>query len=169
MYINPAQLLDRVGATELAELATPEPDSVVDVDLMTATIDGGDRSTWSPAEIAVADQALATIQTACDDATSLCNGYLAKRYELPFTGPQGLLLVWARAIARYFLHKDRRSLATDDPVVRDYRDALKSLQLVEAGKLSLGSSDPTVGAAGGGDVQFDSDPAVFGRHETRFY
>ncbi len=170
MYISPTQLLDRVGGTELAELATPDQAPVVDAELMAATIDGSDRSAWSPAEIAVADHALVTIQTACDDATSLCNGYLAKRYTLPFAGPMNLLVVWARAIARYYLHKDRRTLESDDPVVRDYRDALKSLQLVANGKLSLGADDPTVAdGATGGDVQFESDPTVFGRDEMRSF
>lgn len=169
MYLTAAQLADRPGALEIAQVATPECSPVVDAPLMGATLRGEDRSAWAPADTAIADQALAAVNTAITDAASLIDGYLAARYELPFAGAQNLLTVWARAIARYLLHKDRRTLEADDPIVRDYRDALKSLSLVAAGKLALGASDPTTGSQGGGDVRFESDPAVFGRDQTRYY
>jgi phage gp36-like protein len=169
MYVTPAQLADRPGATEIAQVATPEREAVVDADLMDATLRGADRSAWTSGQTAVADLALATTQTAIDDAGSLIDGYLAKRYPLPFSGPLNLLAVWARSIARYLLHKDRRALENDDPIVRDYRDALKSLQLVADGKLSLGAGDPSITDPGDGDVQFTSDPPVFGRDQMRSF
>lgn len=169
MYITAAQLADRPGATEIAQVATPAREAVVDAELMDATLRGTDRGAWTPVQTAVADEALAVVNTAITDAGSLIDGYLAKRYPLPFAGAMNLLTVWARAIVRYLLHKDRRTLENDDPIVRDYRDATKSLQLVADGKLSLGATDPTVADSTGGDVQFDSDGRVFGRDQMRHY
>lgn len=169
MYITTAQLADRPGATEIAQVATPEREAVVDAELMDATLRGLDRSGWSAALVAIADEALAVVNTAITDAGSLIDGYLAKRYTLPFAGPMNLLTVWARSIARYLLHKDRRTLENDDPIVRDYRDATKSLQLVADGKLSLGATDPSLSTSADGSVQFESDGTVFGRDQMNYY
>lgn len=169
MYITPDQLADRPGATEIAEVATPEREAIVDADLMAATLTDGDRSQWSADQIAVADATLATVQDAIDDADSLVDGYLANRYSLPLAKVPGVLVVWTRAITRYLLHKNRKSMESDDPIVRDYRDALKALGLVAAGKLSLGADDPTIGGAALGEVKFVSDGTVFGRDQTRSF
>ncbi len=49
----------------------------------------------------------------------------------------------SRWITRYLLHKDRVNTAeATDPVVRDYKEALKFLQLTADGKFSLGADDP---------------------------
>lgn len=169
MYITTVQLADRPGATEIAQVATPEREAVVDAELMDATLRGLDRSGWSAALVAIADEALAVVNAAITDADSLIDGYLAKRYTLPFAGAMNLLTVWARAIARYLLHKDRRTLENDDPIVRDYRDATKSLQLVADGKLSLGATDPSLSTSADGSVQFESDDTVFGRDQMNYY
>src|SRR5699024_2937530 len=118
--------------------ATPEREAIVDADLMYATLTDSDRSQWPADERAVAAAALERVQAAIDDADSLVDGYLAKRYSLPLAKVPGVLVVWARAITRYSLHKDHKALENDDPIVRDYRDALKALGLVADGKLSLG-------------------------------
>ena len=53
-----------------------------------------------------------------------------------------MVTVWARSITRYLLNKDRMTDESKDPVARDYRDALKLLGLLAAGKFSLGADDP---------------------------
>lgn len=166
MYITPAQLADRPGATEIAQVATPDREAIVDAALMDATLREADRSAWQPADTAVADQALANVQAAIDDADSVIDGYLASRYTLPLASVPGVLVVYGRAIARYNLHKARQSLETNDPIVRDYRDAVKFLTAIANGQLSLGADDPGLGDS---DVKFHSDPAVFGRRETRSF
>lgn len=168
MYVTPAQLADRPGATEIAQVATPERDTIVAADLMDATLRLADRSAWAPADTEIADAALAKVQAAIDDADSVIDGYLAKRYALPLPTVPGVLVVYGRAIARYNLHKNRQSLETNDPIVRDYRDAIKFLTAVASGALSLGAEDPALATAPT-DVQFQSDPTVFGRHETRSF
>lgn len=133
-------------ARELAEVATPERYPIVDEALMDATLLGADRLNWSEEDKAIADEAAAHVQRALDDADEVINGYLRLRKPVPYTVPlapvPGLVSVWARWIARYLLHKDRVSTQeATDPVVRDYKEALKFLALVRDGH-SLGAGDP---------------------------
>lgn len=162
MYITPAQLLDRPGIRELVEVATPEQDSLVDYDLMEATLTGTDRSAFSAEEIAVADEALQRIDAAVVDAQSLIDGFLGQRGYLPLDPVPGIVTTWARAITRYKLHQHRIS-DDKDPIVRDYKDAMKLLQLTADGKFSLGVDDPVHAEESGLDVQIVSDERVFGR------
>ncbi len=147
MYATPAQLADAKLVRELAQVATPEHAPVIADDLMEATLRGEDRDAFDPADVAIADQALVAIETALTDASTVIDGYLRMRKPKPYVTPldpvPGIVQVWARWIARYLLHKDR--VNTDDrtdPVVRDYTEAKKFLDLVAAGRFSLGSDDP---------------------------
>jgi phage gp36-like protein len=167
MYVTPLQLAERPGARELAQVATRERDAIVDDALMDATLRGDDRSSWPADQVAIADDALARIQDAIDEAGGIIDGYVAKRYTLPLTRTFPVLTAWARAIARYLLHKDRHSLETDDTIVRDYRDALKSLQFVASGQFSLGANDPGLTDPQDGDVQFVPGTKIFGRCRGR--
>lgn len=169
MYITPAQLADRPGSLELAQVATPEREPIVDADLMDATLRNADRSAWTPAQTAIADAALANMQSAIDDADSVIDGYLAKRYPLPLASVPPILVVYARSIVRYTLHKNRQSLEATDPIVRDYRDAQKFLTAVASGALSLGATDPVLTDASAAEVQFTSDGTVFGRDQMQSF
>lgn len=165
MYVTAAQLADRPGALEIAQVATPDRESIVDAELMDATLRGTDRGTWTQAETTVADAALANVQAAIDDADSVIDGYLAKRYALPLDRVPPILAVYARYITRYNLHKNRQSMETNDPIVRDYRDAQKFLMAVAGGQLSLGADDPVIDNPASSDVQFSGDAPVFGRDQ----
>lgn len=167
MYITPAQLADRPGALEIAQVATPEREPIVDAALMDAVLRGNDLSGWQPADVAVADLALANVQAAIDDADSVIDGYLAKRYPLPLASTPPILATYARALARYNLHKNRQSLEANDPIVRDQRDAMKFLMAVASGALSLGATDPALTDAAQADVQFETCDSVFGRDQMR--
>lgn len=169
MYVTPAQLADRPGARELAQVATRERDAIVADDLMEATLRGTDRSTWSADQIAIADDALARITQAIADADGTIDGFLAKRYPVPLSPVPGVVVNWSRAITRYNLHKDRISGEANDPILRDYRDALKLLQLTADGKFSLGADDPVLSDAGDAEVQFTGDGHVFRRDASRRY
>jgi len=161
MYVQPSDLAERPGPTELAQVATPERDPIVAADLMDAVLRGSDTSAWQPADVDVANAALARINAAIANADATIDGYLGGRVTLPVDVTQfPIVTVWATAIVRYLLHKDRRSLATDDPIVRDYKDALQFLGLTRDGKFSLGANDPT---PEGGLPQVQSKPAVFDR------
>jgi phage gp36-like protein len=167
MYVTPEQLAERPGARELAQVATRERDRIVADDLMDATLRGTDRSSWTPAQIASADDALARIQEAIADAGSIIDGFLAQRYKLPLATVPGVVTTWSRSITRYQLHKDRTATENDDPIVRDYRDAMKLLQLTADGKFSLGAEDPVINDPQDVDVRFVSDDRAFSRRQTR--
>ncbi|KAB2906016.1 MAG: DUF1320 domain-containing protein [Burkholderiaceae bacterium] len=176
MYITPAELAERPGAREIAHTASLPHQMVRDDALMDATLRGLDRAAWTPEQIAAADAALARVLDAVAEAGALIDSYLSTRgYTLPLDLPasstgKSLLTVWARAITRYLLNKDRTADDSKDPVARDYRDAVKRLADVAAGKLSLGAADPQAPAnAASTDVRFESTPPVFGRPQMRAY
>ena len=164
-YITPAQLADIPGALELAELTSERGHRPVATALMDATLRGGDREAFPPADVARADVCLARINAAIADTTAVIDGYLARRYSLPLASTPALLVAWARAIVRYRLHGDRISGEGTDPVVRDYRDTLRQLEHVAAGKFSLGIEDPTTGSTGLGDFVIHGGDKQFGRSE----
>lgn len=147
MYATLAQLADAKLSRELAQVATADNATVIDDALMEASLRDGDRSSWPADQIALADDALVHITKAIGDADSVINGYLRNRkptaYTVPLDPVPGIVAVWSRWIARYLLHKDRVNTAeATDPVVRDYKEALKFLQLTADGKFSLGADDP---------------------------
>jgi len=166
MYCEPLQLLDALSTRELAQVATPDRAPVIADDLMDATLRGTDRSAFDPADVAIADQALARIQQALEDADQLIDGFLRTRKPSPYTVPldpvPGLVTVWARSIARYMLHKDRATPGgeSQDPILRDYRDAQKLLSQVAAGTFSLGGDDPQP-PAGAGSAEISKGCGVF--------
>ena len=165
MYCTPVQLADAKLVRELAQVATPERFQIVADDLMEATLRGDDRSGFDPDDVVVANEALLHIERALADADGLIDGYLRMRKPVPYVVPlvpvPGIVSVWARFIARYFLHKDRvNTEERTDPIVRDYRDAMKFLELTRDGKFSLGQDDP-LPPAGAGAPEFCAPPREF--------
>ena len=162
MYVTPAQLADGSDATkEYAELYGVDPA------LLAVVIAAGDTSAWPPAEVAAATAALASIERFCTQADGEVDARLAVRgYPLPQDPVQfPVLQVWARAIVRYHLNRlrDRTSEETGR-IERDYREALRALDMVAAGKLTLGAGDPLAeGAADEGAVRMTSNARMFSR------
>lgn len=154
MYCTPANLADAKLARELAQVATPERFAIVADDLMEATLRGEDRSGFAPADVAAADEALGVVEKALTDADGVIDGYLVMRKPVPYTVPldpvPGIVGVWGRWIARYLLHKDRVNTKEEtDPVVRDYKEAIRFLEWTRDGKFSLGAGDPLPPPSGG--------------------
>ena len=175
-YITPAELAERPGAREIAQVASLSHQMVSDDALMDATLRGLDRSSWSSEEQTIADTALVRVIDAISEAGALIDGFLVQRgYQLPLvlspssTG-KSVLTAWARAITRYLLNQDRVTDTSKDPVARDYQDALKMLGLLAQGKYSLGAGDPEAAAqAGSTDVRFSAAAPVFGRQQLRAF
>ncbi|CAM5384734.1 gp436 family protein [Rhodanobacter lindaniclasticus] len=165
MYATLVQLADAKLTRELAQVATPENAAIIDDALMEASLRGEDRSSWPADQIALADDALVHISQAITAADSVIDGYLRNRkpvaYTLPLNPVPGLVSVWSRWIARYLLHKDRVGTREEtDPVVRDYQEALKFLQLTADGKFSLGADDP-LPPPGAGEPQVCAPERLF--------
>ncbi|WP_422099096.1 phage protein Gp36 family protein [Variovorax sp.] len=175
-YVTFPELADRIGALELSQVAGSEYLLVVDPALMDATLRALDRSAWPAEQLEAADAAAARIADAVAEAGAIIDGFLVQRgYALPLvltptsTG-KSVLSAWARAITRYLLQKNRQGDPKLDPVVRDYQDAMKMLQLLADGKYSLGAGDPTQpSVTGATDVRFEGDAAVFSRAELRAF
>lgn len=163
MYVTLLQLSEMPGALELAQVASDKHGALVAAALLELTLLDGDRSAYTADEIAAADRAKERIVQASTEADALIDGYLGKRYTLPLASPPGILTTWARAIVRYKLHGDRLSTEGNDPIVRDYRDALKFLEQIASGKFSLGIEDPSSQGNGLGEVRIDPGKKVFGR------
>ncbi|MDH1681131.1 DUF1320 domain-containing protein [Pseudomonas chengduensis] len=165
MYIELAELAEQPGAQELAQVATPRRLPMAKPELLDAMLREQDLSGWPAGDIEVATAALDVIVAAVNDAQGYIDGFLARRgYQLPLAKRFGIVTRWARAITRYSLHQDRLSGEQNDPIVRDYRDALKFLQLVAEGKFSLGQDDPLTPPSSGAPAF--SKPARVFSHDT---
>jgi phage gp36-like protein len=159
-YVTPAQLADSPRAQEVAQCATPEDKAIVATDLMDAVLRGTSTAGFLPADVAVANQVLVTVNAMIDEADQLIDGFIGKRYTLPLTTPPEILGGWARAIVRYKLNKNNITDEKTNPIARDYRDAMNLLQLIAAGKFSLGAGDPT-GSGGSGLTQISVPGRTF--------
>ncbi|HEY0466070.1 MAG TPA: phage protein Gp36 family protein [Polyangiaceae bacterium] len=142
MYVTPQQLAD--GSDSLKELS-----ELLDVpaDLLRATLDEADRTGWDAGEIAAADAAVATIEQQCVAASGEIDARLVQRgYQVPLDAGQfQILAVWGRSIARYRLHPQRdRTSEETGRIERDYNAAVRDLNAVAKGELSLGAGDPLV-------------------------
>lgn len=166
-YVTPLQLAEKPGPRELAQLASSEHRAVVDAALMDLTLRDGDRSGYAADLIAQADAALARIAQAIAETSELMDGYLAARLALPLDPVPLTLTRIARAIVRYELHKDRVTDARTDPVARDYYDALKLLDAIRDGKVTVGPTDPTAADSPTQDIRIASGRKAFGSDELR--
>lgn len=112
-----------------------------------------------PAEVngVIADRAIT-------DAGELIDGYLRGRYPLPLFPVPGLINTLACDVAIYRLYSRRIRLAVPEMVGERYKNGLKILEQLQAGKISLGAE----GAGGGvtpaaGGPQFTAPERVFTR------
>lgn len=147
MYCTLVQLADAKLARELAQAATPERLRIPADEVMDAVLRGADTTAMDPDDVAAAQAAVVVIGRALDSADALIDGYLRMRKPVPYTVPLSpvpeVVSVWAQWIGRYLLHKERFGTEEKtDPVVRDYKEAIRLLQEVRDGKFSLGVEDP---------------------------
>ena len=134
MYATLQNMLDRFGETEIAQLT-----------------DIGEVATGGVVQ-AVLDRAL-------EDADAEINGYLAARYTLPLTSTPTLLVGIASDIARYRLYRDQVS----ETVNARYKAAVKLLENIAAGKVSLGLDASSAPAPVSDSVHFGTPTRVFAR------
>lgn len=144
MYITPAQLLERFGPVETAQVATADDRAVVDSELLRLTISGGDRDAFDADAVADADEALERIQAATADAAALIDGYLRSRYTLPLDPVPLPLRRIAGDVVRYYLMDDRAS----EEVRERYAAQLKVLADIRDGRVTLGADDPAPAQVG---------------------
>ena len=94
---------------------------------------------------------------AITDAEAEINGFLAARYALPLAAIPVVLKRWTCDIAYYFLLRDNAG----ENVTKRYESIVKSLRLVNAGELTLGSDATSAEVPAEGGVQIKGSDRVF--------
>lgn len=138
-YTTPLNLLNTFGDTEMALLASPE-NSAVDGVLLRLTVEAGDRSGYSQADIDAADQALVHIDAAIDSASRYMDSYISPRYSLPLDASlvaDSSLADVCADITRHRLMDDRVTEAVENRFVQ----ARAWLRDISMNKASLGEQD----------------------------
>lgn len=82
---------------------------------------------------------MAVVEEAINQAEEAVDGYLRGRYTLPLATVPTLVKQYTVALARHWLYA-RRPEGNDlpDAVTRTYKDALKALEFIREGKITLG-------------------------------
>lgn len=147
------------GWAELAQRASPDP--AVTGELLQATVEGGNRSAWSPEAQVAADAAVERLQDALDRASRHADTYLYPRYRqympLPaelITGSSLPLAVATIAIKRLY------GTTVPEDVRKGAQWADDYLRDLSAGKVSLGMPDTDV-AQPPGRVVSRTQPKAF--------
>ncbi len=131
-YCSQADLVERFGVQELAQLTD---------------------------ETAAASPDATEITNACDEATSLIDSYVARRYVTPLDPVPTIVRKWACDLARKFLWKDR---AGPDSVVSINADAVMAqLRDVSRGTAALPDATGVQPSVSGGIVSVTSSTQIF--------
>lgn len=85
------------------------------------------------------------VDRAIADADALIDGYVAGRYQLPFSAVPDPIPALARSITIYLLHVGDPS----QKIVRDYEHALKTLGQISAGTVALKAAGIASPGSGG--------------------
>lgn len=131
-YCAKADLVERYGAVELAQLT--------DETAATSPDDG-------------------EVTKACDEASSLIDSYLAKRYVLPLATTPTIVRKLACDVARKFLWKDRAG--PDSVVSLNYDAALAQLRDIARGVAGLPDATGVAPTASGGSLYVGTSDQVF--------
>lgn len=165
MYATPEDLLRLIGPAQLAGISRPDhmPGTSVSGALLQLTIAGGDRSAFSSAEQAAADDCLARIQLVLDQSSKQMDSYLSCRYMLPLstgTVAANALRKICSDLARYAMDDD----SVDKAIQTRYEDAIRWLEKVSSGKVNL-PDDPVAPTTGIQGVRTTPGVSFFGRTE----
>ncbi len=104
----------------------------------------------------------AVLDRAIEKADAEIDGYLAGRYALPLAATPRILVGVANDLARYYLY----TATAPELVVTRYKGAVKLLESIGSGKVSLGLDAGNQAPAGANVVQFPDSPKVFGRTDS---
>lgn len=81
---------------------------------------------------------MAKVQEAVRAAEELADGYLRGRYALPLSTVPTLLRDVVRTIARFKLYERRPESKMPDTVLETYKAAVKTLEQIRSGRITLG-------------------------------
>ena len=103
------------------------------------------------------------------DADAEIDGYLSKRYSVPYTEPPAVLKKFSKDIAAYNL-VSRKGVNEDDPektYLTRYNSAIKFLTMVAEGKIDIGASKDDPGKTAAEGFNFRSSRRLFSRESMR--
>lgn len=145
-YATRLELLEKVnGPQELSQIATRSSASPVDLVVLEKVIREQDTTGDDPTQVALATEAVATIDAELDRASRRMDMRLRIRYALPFADPAPPELVGlCLDIARYFLH----DVNAPEEVRKRYDDAMRELAAIAEGTADV--TLPTESAAASG-------------------
>ena len=153
-YATLADLPAVESLRDLAQAAAPDhPD--VDADLLKATLAGGASSTYSAADRAAADAAMARLQRHLDDAHAEVDGWIGARYP-SLSSPPAALKAYTVDVALYRIFRPGNP---EDPRLLRYKAAIKYLQEVARGTVDLSAPAPDPDVSAG--VTVSAPPRVF--------
>ena len=112
MYLSPEELLAFMPGKSVAQLTNDDP------------------------KAEKAD--MAKVQEAVRAAEELADGYLRGRYALPLSTVPTLLRDVVRTIARFKLYERRPESKMPDTVLETYKAAVKTLEQIRSGRITLG-------------------------------
>lgn len=137
-YVTQQQLIDRFGLAELIQLTDRDGSAG---GIVTAVLDG-----------------------AIADASAEADAYVGVRYELPMSiVPEALVRVVSDMV-RYRLYDE----AAPEQVRKRYEDAVKFLQALAKGVISIGALPSGSALATQGEAQMESGGRTFGRDDKSF-
>ena len=132
-YVTQSGLVERFGEEEIIQLT--------------------DRTAVPPAAIDAT-----VVERAIADASSMIDGYLARRYALPLTATPPALAKAAADIARYYLHG--AAAGKDDAVSRAHEAALRWLRDIASGAVTLDADGAAQAPASTGARVSTSEPVL---------
>ncbi|MCE9679613.1 DUF1320 domain-containing protein [Shewanella sp. AS1] len=106
---------------------------------------------------------MTVLDTAIADASAIIDGYLAGRYALPLANPLPVLARLCCDMARYGLYDD----AVSDAVAKRNDDAVRFLEKVAQGSITLGVSSEGAQAVPQDMPEIHSAGSVFARPSSK--
>ena len=100
------------------------------------------------------------ITAAIADADSEIDSYCGSRYDVPLSSATGMIRKISVDMAIYNLY-GRRSQGPPETVAERYKNAVRFLRDVSAGKVTLGANAPTEPESSGPQSTTDKDDRIF--------
>lgn len=162
-YATQTDMISRFDAEELAQRADRSIPRLVTGAMLKTAAAGGSMSGYTQPEQDATAAALVVITGKLVDADATIDGYLSGRYGVPMASAPRLIVGYACDLARYALYDD---MATEQ-ITNRYKDAIKALDAISKGVISLGVDGATSPApASGGAAQMESTAPVFSRQNS---
>lgn len=117
--------------------------------------------------LGIADQVV--IDQAIADAGELVDGFLRGRYTVPLDPVPGLLKTVATDITVWRIYSRRVRLTLPEAIDARYKNALKLLDQIQAGKISLGTGTPDTAVTSTAGAEYSGSERVFTRETMRGY